>query len=106
VYPISGQQSTELLTLQVSDNSLDLKSDTSPHFTWFTHLLNDCTKYSVEGEHDIPFGAKHDPQQIFEPIGIDIAIKQLLRRHEEVIVVLLGWVVAMLDTKVLDVGLG
>jgi len=74
--------------------------------SWPTHLLDDGAQYSVEGKHDIPFSTKHDPQQILESIGIDLAIKQLLRRHEEVIVVLLGWIVAMLNTEILYVGLG
>ena len=106
MYPITGQQSTKLLTLQVSDNSLDLSSATSPYLTCSTHLLDDGAKHSIEGKHDIPFSTKHDPQQILESIGIDLAIKQLLRRHEEVVVVLLGWVVAMFDTEILNVGLG
>jgi len=106
MYPISGQQSTKLLTLQVSNNSLNLISATSPYVTCFTHLLDDGTEYSIEGKHDIPFSTKHDSQQILESIGIDLAIEQLLRRHEEVVVVLLGWVVAMFDTEILNVGLG
>jgi hypothetical protein len=106
VHSISGQQSTKLLTLQVSDNSLDLRSATSPSLTRPTHLLNDGTQYSIEGKHDIPFGTKHDSQQILEPVCVDVAIEQLLSRHEQVVVVLLGWVVAMLYAKVLDVGLG
>jgi hypothetical protein len=106
MYPISGQQSTKLLTLQVSNNSLDLRSATSLYLIWPTHLLDDGTENSIEGKHDIPFSAKHDSQQILESIGVDLAIKQLLRRHEEVVVVLLGWIVAMLNTEVLNVGLG
>jgi hypothetical protein len=106
VYSISGQQSTKLLTLQIPNDSLDLKSATSLYLIWPTHLLDDGTEYSIEGKHDIPFSAKHDSQQILESVGIDLAIKQLLRRHEEVVVVLLGGVVAMLNTEVLDVGFG
>jgi hypothetical protein len=106
VYPVSGQQGTKLLTLQVSNNSLDLRSATSPYLIWPTHLLDDGTEYSIEGKHDIPFSAKHDSQQILESVGIDFTIKQLLRRHEEVVVVLLGWIVAVLNTEILNVGLG
>ena len=71
-----------------------------------THLLDDGTKYSIERKHDITFSAKHDSQQILKPIGVDLPIKQLLCRHEQVVVVLLGWVVPMLNTEILNIGLG
>ena len=106
MYPISGQQSTKLLTLQVSNDGLDLRSAIGPAFMKPTHLLDDGTKYPIEGKHDITFSAKHDSQQILEPVGVDLAIKQLLCRHEKVVVVLLGWVIAMLDPEILDIGLG
>lgn len=106
MYPVSGQQSTKLLTLQISNDGLDLRSATKQYLKRPTHLLDDGTKYSIEGKHDIPFGTKHDPQQIIESVCVDLAIKQLLRRHEKVVVVLLGWIVTVLNTEILDVGLG
>jgi hypothetical protein len=101
--PVPGQQSTELLALHIANDRLNLISATDSVYTRVTHLLDDGTEYSVEGKHDVSLRAEHNPKELLESIGINLAVEQLLGRHEQMVVVLLCWVFAMLDTEMLNI---
>lgn len=64
-----------------------------------TYLLHDGRYDPIKSEHDVGLCAKHDSQQIFKLIGIDLSFKQPFGRHQQMTIVVLGRVVAFLDTE-------
>lgn len=71
-----------------------------------TDLLDYSSDDPVERKHDIRLGTKHDPQRLLKRRRVDLILKELLGQTEEMGIVVLGGIVARLDTAVGSFRLG